>query len=444
MKKLTKNFSSSISRGINKTKYIIIQYCYTEPEKMNAAFRSHLLQSFASSARHQSAPPVALIPWVSGARGGTGGGGGEEVPASKRKKHGKKGSNSNSNHRRHNNNYHLPTASSHITHASLSSIDSAAANSSSTKSGSWKTRDELRSRTRDELRSMGFQNQHKYHLQSMRSLSSITENEHFSDKSANAIKEQERRNFSSHTQSEDDEKATSVGKTQQHAQKEDYPPPTQLAKDFQTLLQTRRTASYFHPEPSLFSTEQENRTFWNAALDRALQCAQTVPNHKRTEPFFFQRMIAPSPATERLADIAYHVMYRKKKSVSLAEKKRDKWRAIPAFLVAIVQSKDHDLYPSVDEFSTTSRDGNGDDEKRLYQPLPFASVTTPRELEDVSSQFIHDAQNEIHVESKIDIYFTCIGGRNLRHSPWNECSDVMRTVCGSIRRRLECVAESPQ
>ena len=96
-------------------------------------------------------------------------------------------------------------------------------------------------------------------------------------------------------------------------------------------------------------------------LERAVLCGCQAPNHKRTEPFSFERMIALSPAREPLADIFYHVTLCKqqqkqknnnnnnksmqqqdlvtlKEMEQTAQRKRDKWSQTPAFLVTVVST----------------------------------------------------------------------------------------------------------
>jgi hypothetical protein len=193
--------------------------------------------------------------------------------------------------------------------------------------------------------------------------------------------------LSSVAESDDESKPdnTRSASEEEEEQQEEQNSPPELAKSFQTMIQTRRTTSYF--EPPLKT--KDHHAFWNAALDRALQCARRAPNHKCTEAFSFRRILSPSTATDRLADIAYRAALLKK-SVEKAEKKRAKWQAIPAYLIASVQFK-QDLYPpssatETDETSTeteTETATETDDDGHLYKPLPFVPITTEREMEDV-------------------------------------------------------------
>jgi len=102
----------------------------------------------------------------------------------------------------------------------------------------------------------------------------------------------------------------------------------------------------------------------------------------------FKRLLAPSPATERLAEIAYHVTLNHK-SEEKAQKKRDKWRQIPAFLVAIMRPsirKEQNERDGrrVDDRSSSACTTSKSDTENLYEPLPFVPLQTERETEDVS------------------------------------------------------------
>jgi len=143
-----------------------------------------------------------------------------------------------------------------------------------------------------------------------------------------------------------------------------------LPSAFQSLLQTRRTTSRFSALTSTMPIYEE-ADYWNDALERAVLCGYQAPNHKRTEPFTFKRMVAPSRSTERLADIAYNVNLRKGKSEEKAHQKRDKWSQIPAFLVATVQEES--LYENYIETLNE------------YDQLPYVPPQTERALEDYAS-----------------------------------------------------------
>ena len=115
----------------------------------------------------------------------------------------------------------------------------------------------------------------------------------------------------------------------------------ELQHSFQNLLKTRRTISNLK-QPDGQTTPPN---LLSAAITRAVQCAIEGPNHKRTEPYTFTRLISPSATTEALADVCYHVSVRRMRErqkgseatlLAEAERKRNRWRNIPAFLVASV------------------------------------------------------------------------------------------------------------
>uniref|UniRef100_A0A7S3L5S3 Nitroreductase domain-containing protein n=1 Tax=Amphora coffeiformis TaxID=265554 RepID=A0A7S3L5S3_9STRA len=143
-----------------------------------------------------------------------------------------------------------------------------------------------------------------------------------------------------------------------------------LPSAFQSLLQTRRTTSRFSALTSPTPIYEE-ADYWNDALERAVLCGYQAPNHKRTEPFTFKRMVAPTESTERLANIAYNVALRKGKNEEKAEKKRDKWSQIPAFLVATVEEES--LYEN--DLETLNE----------YDQLPYIPPQSERALEDYAS-----------------------------------------------------------
>jgi nitroreductase len=156
-----------------------------------------------------------------------------------------------------------------------------------------------------------------------------------------------------------------------------------VAHEFQTLIQTRRTGSHLLPRDE----NVRDASFWNDALERAVRCAIQAPNHKRTEPVTFKRMVAPSERTHRLSEIAYETHLRKKleslpKDIADCDrsliqqslnKKRQRWDQVPAFLIALVTS------------TTSFLDVEPDDRRDPYAPLPFQPLTSDRELEDYAT-----------------------------------------------------------
>ena len=154
-----------------------------------------------------------------------------------------------------------------------------------------------------------------------------------------------------------------------------------ISEQFQNLLQTRRTRGRLEPLailPPLYESQQD---FFVAALDRAVKCGYQAPNHKRTEPFVFKRMISPSKTTQRLAEISYHVNLRKQLSKEgmdletatvLAENKQAKWSKIPAFLVTTVREESYQYDPDAENLDE-------------YSELPYKAPATELELENYAA-----------------------------------------------------------
>lgn len=253
---------------------------------------------------------------------------------------------------------------------------------------------------------------------------------------------------------------TSLSTTQQHQQQ-----PTELALAFQTLLQTRRTNSHYRTpilssshhhhhqqqnshahsniKDSLYSAptlstnqfidfHDDNYYYYKAALDRAVAAGMAAPNHKKTEPFAFKRLLGRSPTTDRLADIAARVYRQKEERRKRIEqqqqqnnsspfddddnnnwdpalmvevnRKRDKWRQVPAFLVTLVTSTslqiplNSSVSSEIDDnavsaatlvpdvfFRLKEDNDDNDDDDDYYEPMPFVPPTSERELEDYAA-----------------------------------------------------------
>ena len=177
---------------------------------------------------------------------------------------------------------------------------------------------------------------------------------------------------------------------------------SQKAFDLQELMQTRRSTSRFESilvqdqESSINPSNQKQNQLQqlNAALERAVQCAIYAPNHKHTEPFTFKRMMAPSKATERLAQIAYEVAA-KSKSEAVARNKREKWSNVPAFLVALVGGQT----PIMDGVGIVEC-GNSEGGAEYYATQPLMTPQTERQLEDYacSCAAIQNVLLSLHAE----------------------------------------------
>lgn len=307
---------------------------------MNAsqAFRSHLMQQFAASARNQARTPIALIGWVDSSDDGLAG---------------------------------LPLAT-----RPLSSIGITATPPVGTS---------LSPPSSQLLR-------HESSSASCRSEKTIVSPPHrFLSAFTTERKGGEVSKDTSTTLDRDDDTRASASKI----------PPMNLASSFQTLLQTRSTTSQFRNRASDALVNSFHNTDdapplltaaeYKAAVYRAVIVGRAAPNHKRTEPFTLKRLLGPSPNTERLADIAGKVHFQLQSNKYLgasddtllaeAESKREKWSKIPAFLVTLVSSTRPSDVEKI-EATTEGSKKEGDDD---YIPLPYLPPETERELEDYAA-----------------------------------------------------------
>ncbi len=124
---------------------------------------------------------------------------------------------------------------------------------------------------------------------------------------------------------------------------------------FQNIMKTRRTTSNYKPiEMGLdFSDITVSRLLHS--MQRAILCGTTAPNHYRTEPTTYYRIVANTDTCNHLLDICYNVALcknLKKKSKAEAhinaESKRKKWReTVGGYIVVCVgnQPPQDDEYP---------------------------------------------------------------------------------------------------
>mmetsp|Transcript_12865 Transcript_12865/g.16803 ORF Transcript_12865/g.16803 Transcript_12865/m.16803 type:complete len:334 (-) Transcript_12865:89-1090(-) len=135
----------------------------------------------------------------------------------------------------------------------------------------------------------------------------------------------------------------------------------------QEIIRTRRSIATF-----ISHHEQGKETLEHIKLStiRACECAMSAPNHKRTEPLKFKRMIAPSDSTRKLAEIAFEVA-NETKGVEVARAKRLKWLNIPAFLVVLVKGPIQHVHC--------------DEGVDMFKPFPVIMPRTERQLEDYAS-----------------------------------------------------------
>lgn len=141
---------------------------------------------------------------------------------------------------------------------------------------------------------------------------------------------------------------------------------------FQDILRSRRTSSGFR------ARLPNQQLHWSNAIDRAVACAVTAPNHRRTEPFTLKRMLAPSARTKALADLAGELKRREVMAQqqiddeatieAAAQRKRDKWNQIPAFVVALCRQSQPVSLPM-----------------DPHQVLDFSPPASERDLEDYAA-----------------------------------------------------------
>ena len=358
----------------------------------STAFRSHLMQQFAAAARAQSRPPLAMIGWLK-----------EDELHTQR----------------------FSTTTSHSNDGGASSsrgIDrTAAAPQSSVLSSPSRDLSSIGYSISDYSPSQDTSNSRRSQYAEKRLLS-------LSSSPSRREPPDLRRLFSSHTLSSQEGTDNRYLASGNASLSDDAPPLSgaaagQVAEDnhnhdlplaFQNMLQTRRTSSHFVPRLSSSMTSSSDEQaqvkmpsqtqeyeYWMKALERAVICGSHAPNHKRTEPFTFKRMVSPSEKTERLAEIAYHVSVREQQEKisktgaspeqieEKALKRRDKWSRIPAFLVILLRSEsivaDPDVAESLDD---------------AYGQLPYSAPATERELEDyaAASSAVQNVLLSLHSE----------------------------------------------
>ena len=149
---------------------------------------------------------------------------------------------------------------------------------------------------------------------------------------------------------------------------------TNESTTLQSLILSRRTISNFKVD------EDTNLGRLRSSIERAVRCGQNAPNHKRTEPFSF-RLLMSEESRNHLADICREVNVQKMRvnqkgseaSIQAeADRKRDRWSKIPAYLVALVKGAPLDR---------SSLDG----QDKFYPPLPYQYPLSIRQMEDYGS-----------------------------------------------------------
>lgn len=150
------------------------------------------------------------------------------------------------------------------------------------------------------------------------------------------------------------------------------------AFSFQTMLKTRRTTSNFIPLQDLTLNQKEQIY---DAIFRAIECAIQAPNHYRTEPTTYYRIMPNTNSWEKLLDITYNValiQYKSKSSTTEEEakvkavNKQMKWKNTIGGYIAVCVSGQ----PEQEQ---------GGDMIDFYDVLPLRPPETERQIEDFAS-----------------------------------------------------------
>jgi nitroreductase len=136
------------------------------------------------------------------------------------------------------------------------------------------------------------------------------------------------------------------------------------------------------------------------SMTRAVECATYAPNHHRTEPTTYYKVVAHTEASKRLMDICYNVALcrnLKKKTIEEAQTnaglKMQKWKdTISGYIIVSVgnQPVQDEEYPydSSSSSSLLHKDEIDKDDKSLtfwYDTMPIRPPQTERQLEDYAS-----------------------------------------------------------
>eukprot|EP00550_Attheya_septentrionalis_P002657 CAMPEP_0198290530 /NCGR_PEP_ID=MMETSP1449-20131203/8358_1 /TAXON_ID=420275 /ORGANISM="Attheya septentrionalis, Strain CCMP2084" /LENGTH=352 /DNA_ID=CAMNT_0043989039 /DNA_START=9 /DNA_END=1067 /DNA_ORIENTATION=- len=152
----------------------------------------------------------------------------------------------------------------------------------------------------------------------------------------------------------------------------EIPEVAEEMNNLQKLMQTRHSVSNSHNTTAMTAAAVNCKVFWMNAMMRAVQCAIMAPNRKHPEPFTFKRLVAPSTSTEKLCQICHSYWSMERLKPERAMQKLQKWRDVPAFLVALVSGQ-----PPQQHFSTTTT--------RPYSVLPQITPSSERQLEDFAA-----------------------------------------------------------
>mmetsp|Transcript_16657 Transcript_16657/g.31552 ORF Transcript_16657/g.31552 Transcript_16657/m.31552 type:complete len:357 (-) Transcript_16657:132-1202(-) len=157
---------------------------------------------------------------------------------------------------------------------------------------------------------------------------------------------------------------------------------------FQLTIQSRRTASNYMPIDTSRIPMLKN------AMTRAVECATCAPNHHRTEPTTYYKIVTNTDACNKLIDICYNVALcrnlkkkTKEEAHINAQSKMQKWKdTIAGYIVVCVghqPSQDHE-YP-YKSFAENTVEGDHENFSYWYDTIPIRPPQTERQLEDYAS-----------------------------------------------------------
>eukprot|EP00551_Chaetoceros_affinis_P006178 CAMPEP_0203674676 /NCGR_PEP_ID=MMETSP0090-20130426/16829_1 /ASSEMBLY_ACC=CAM_ASM_001088 /TAXON_ID=426623 /ORGANISM="Chaetoceros affinis, Strain CCMP159" /LENGTH=253 /DNA_ID=CAMNT_0050540617 /DNA_START=441 /DNA_END=1202 /DNA_ORIENTATION=- len=175
------------------------------------------------------------------------------------------------------------------------------------------------------------------------------------------------------------------------------------------MLKSRRTISNFLPLNIITDGEEEEHQLQhlnciekvNNAILRAVECAVTAPNHKKTEPVTYHNITPYTKTWMLLLRIVYDVTAYKnfvlgnktpEEADSIAFHKREKWQdTILGYVVVTVGGQPNQLPPidnndddDDDDVDKEHQDDNDDNEfdVRMAEILPVRPPETERQMED--------------------------------------------------------------
>jgi nitroreductase len=156
----------------------------------------------------------------------------------------------------------------------------------------------------------------------------------------------------------------------------------------QLTIQSRRTTSNYMP------IDISRVPMLKESMTRAVECAACAPNHHRTEPTTYYKIVTKTDACNRLIDICYNVALcrnlkkkTKEEAHINAQSKMQKWKdTIAGYIVVCVGHQpiqDHE-YP-YKSFTEDVDQDSPDEFSYWYDTIPIRPPQTERQLEDYAS-----------------------------------------------------------